>query len=84
MTRVVVHIDGLVLNGFRREDGHAIALGLQEELGRVLGDREAVRHWGAVRNLSRLQPGNVHIEHGLEPQRIGANVVRGIHREIKK
>ena len=35
MKRVVVHIDRLVLNGFRHADRHAIAAGLQQELGRV-------------------------------------------------
>ena len=33
MKRVVVHIDRLVLKGFRHEDRHDIAVGLQAELG---------------------------------------------------
>jgi hypothetical protein len=42
MKRVVVHVDRLLLKGFRHEDRHTIAVGLQRELGRVFADREAV------------------------------------------
>jgi hypothetical protein len=84
MKRVVVHIDRLVLKGFRHEDRHAIAWGLQEELGRVFGDREAVQHLSKVRDALRLQMGSVHIEHGAKPQRVGGNVARGISKEIKR
>jgi hypothetical protein len=39
MTRVVVHIDRLVLRGFRHEDKHAFAEGLQEEISRLFADK---------------------------------------------
>lgn len=84
MKRVVVHIDRLVLKGFRHGDRHAIALGLQDELGRVFGDREAIQHLSAVGDTSCLPVGGVYIEHGLMPQRIGVKVARAIHKEIKK
>jgi hypothetical protein len=84
MTRVVVRIDRLVLRGFRYDERHAIALGLQQELGRVFGDREAVPHLGAAEDRPRLSVGGVHLELGLKPQRIGANVAQGIGREIRK
>jgi hypothetical protein len=84
MKRVVVHIDSLVLKGFRHEDRHAIAAGLQQELGRVFADREAVSLLRAMGDKSRLPVGGVHIEHGLMPQRIGVNVAREIHKEIRK
>ena len=32
MKRIVLHIDSLVLKGFRNEDRHGIAEGLQQEL----------------------------------------------------
>jgi len=84
MKRVIVHIDRLVLRGFRHEDRHAVALGLREELGRVFADREAVSHLRALGDVSRLQVGGVHIEHGSKPERVGENVARGIGKEIKK
>ena len=84
MKRVVVHIDRLVLKGFREEDRHAIALGLQEELGRVFADRESVSLLRAMGDVSQLQVGGVHIEHGSKPQHVGERVAHGIGREIKK
>jgi hypothetical protein len=84
MKRVVIHIDRLVLKGFRHEDQHAIAAGLQQELARVFADREAVSLLSALADVSQLQVGGVHIEHGSKPQRIGENVARGIGREIKR
>ena len=84
MKRVVVHIDRLVLKGFRPEDRHAIAAGLQQELGRVFADREAVSLLRAREDVSRLQVGGVPIAPGSKPQRVGENVAQGIGREIRK
>ena len=84
MKRVVVHIDRLVLKGFRPEDRHAIAEGLQQELGRVFAVRKAVSLLTAMGDVSRLQVGGVPIEHGSRPQRVGESVGRGIGREIRK
>ena len=84
MKRVIVHIDRLVLKGFRPEDRHAIAAGLQQELGRVFADREAVSLLTARGNVSQLQVGGVPVEHGSKPQRVGESVALGIGKEIRK
>ena len=84
MKRVVVHIDRLVLKGFRPEDRHAIAAGLQQELGRVFADREAVSLLSAMGDVQRLQVGGVPIEQGARPQRVGESVAQGVGKEIKK
>ena len=84
MKRVVVHIDRLVLKGFRPEDRHAIAAGLQQELGRVFADREAASLLMARGDVPRLQVGGVPIEDGSKPQRVGESVGRGIGKEITK
>ena len=84
MKRVVVHIDRLVLKGFRHEERHAIAAGLRQELGRVFADREAVSLLSAMEDVSRLQVSSVPIEQGSRPQRVGENVAQGIGKEIKK
>ena len=84
MSRVVIHIDRLVLKGFPREDRHAIAAGLQQELSRVFGDREAVERLSAVGDVSRLQVRGVQIGQDSKPQHIGENVALEIGREIKK
>ena len=84
MKRVVVHIDRLVLKGFRHEDRHAIAAGLQQELGRVFADPEAVSLLRAKGDVSRLQVGGVLIEQSARPQRVGESLAQSIGKEIKK
>ncbi len=84
MKRVVVHIDRLVLKGFHYQDRHTIALGLQQGLGRVFADRDAVSLLRAMGDVSEVQVGGVHIEHGSKPQRVGENVAHGIGKEIRK
>ena len=83
MKHVIVHIDRLVLKGFHHEDRHAIAAGLQQELGRVFADREAVSLLTAMGNVSRLQVGGVPVGQGSKPQLVGEHVAQGIGKEIK-
>ena len=84
MTRVIVHIDRLVLNGFPQEDRRAIAAGLEQELRRVFADQAAVSLLMARGNVSRLQVGGVSIGHGSKPRRVGESVAQGIGKEIRK
>jgi hypothetical protein len=84
MKAVVIHIDRLVLKGFRHGERHAIALGLQKELGRVFGDREAVQQLSAAGDRTRLSVGGVPVEHGVTPEHIGVNVARGINEVTKR
>jgi hypothetical protein len=84
MRRVIVHIDRLVLTGFRPEDRDAIAAGIEQELGRVCSNREAVsvlRHLG---DILRLPVSGVQLEPGSNPQRVGERVAQGIGKEISK
>jgi hypothetical protein len=84
MRRVIVHIDRLVLTGFRQEDRDAVAAGLQDELGRVFTDRDAASRVGAMSDVPRLQIGGVRIDHGAGARGIGESVAQHIGREIKK
>lgn len=84
MKRVVLHIDSLVLKGFRHEDRHGIAEGLQQELTRMFADPQAAQHLTAKGDVSRLQVGGVSIGHGSKPQRVGENVAQSIGKEIMK
>lgn len=84
MRRVIVHIDRLVLTGFRHEDRQAIAAGLQDELGRVFSDRDAVSLLESRGDLPRLQVGGMNIGPQVAPQHVGENVAQHIGQEIKK
>jgi hypothetical protein len=84
MKRVIVHIDRLVLKGFRHDDRHAIASGLQQELGRVFADRAAASLFESSIDVPRLQVSGVSIEHGSKPQLVGETVAHRIGEEIRK
>jgi hypothetical protein len=84
MTRVVVHIDRLVLDGFRHVDRHAIAIGLQSELAQVFANPELVSMFSAMGDSARLRVSGLAIAHGAKPQRIGQQVARGIGEEISR
>lgn len=75
MTRVIVHIDRLVLKGFRPEDRDAIAEGLREELGRRLGEPAAIQNWAASGHRERLR---MRLPQGNDPVALGRDAGRQI------
>lgn len=81
--RVVLHIDSLVLKGFRHEDRHGIAEGLQQELTRLFANPQAAQQLAANGNVSRLRLGNISIDQNSKPQRIGSQVAQGIGKGMK-
>jgi len=83
MKRVVLHIDRLVLKGFRQEDRHGIAEGLQQELTRLITDPQAAQQLTVNGDVSRLRVGNIHIDQNSQPQRVGSQVARSIGKGMK-
>jgi phage head maturation protease len=75
-----LHIDQLVLRGFRPEDRHGFAIGLQRELARMLSDTQTATQLAKRGDLSRLSLGRLTIRHGDTPQQLGAHVARRIGR----
>jgi hypothetical protein len=84
MKRVEVHIDRLVLRGFRPEDGHGIAAGMREELARLLSDPRAARQLTAQGDAPRLRIGGVQIGQGAKPRQVGLTLVRGLSKGMKR
>ena len=82
MTRVVLHIDRLVLNGFAEADRQAIAQGLREQLSEILMQPGVARHWVEGGSRARLKVAGVPLEAGAPADGIGAQVAQGIAREI--
>lgn len=52
MSRVVLHIDHLVLRGVRAEDRHRLAAGLRQELARMLAEPQTVQRLLETRGQS--------------------------------
>jgi hypothetical protein len=84
MKRVVLHIDSLVLKGFRQEDRQGIAEGLQQELTRLFADPQAAQQLTAKGDVSRLRIGGIHIQHDSKPQHVGSQVAQGIGKGMKR
>ena len=83
MKRVIVHIGGLTLNGFRHEDRDAVAEGLRAQLGQHFAEPDAVRHVSSRGDRLELNVGKLHIAPDAKPYKIGAQAARGIARELK-
>lgn len=83
MRRVILHIDSLVLKGFRHEDRHGIAEGLQQELTRLFANPQAAQQLAANGDVSRLRLGNISIDQNSKPQRVGSQVAQGISKGMK-
>jgi hypothetical protein len=82
MKRVVVHIENLVLKGFRREDRHAIAAAVQNELTRVLAVPRAARNLAPSGNVPHLRLGSVTLGANTKPHQVGAEIGRAVGRGL--
>ena len=80
MRRVVVHIDRLVLNGYRPEDRHAIAAAVQAELADLVSTDAGLAR---LTELARVPPVSVTapIEHAARPAAVGRAVARSVAGE---
>jgi hypothetical protein len=83
MTRVVVHIDGLVLKGFPQQDRHALAEGLQQELGRLFADPATAQKLAARGDVRQLMVSGVRVSPNTAPANVGTQAARGIARGVK-
>jgi hypothetical protein len=84
MKRVVVHIESLILKGFRHEDRHAIAEGLRAELARLFAEPSTASRLANTGNASRLTIANVRLTPGTAPEGVGRQAARGITRGITR
>lgn len=78
MKRVRVHIDRLVLRGFRPEDRQAIAGALQETLGRMLSDPGVAEPLIERGNIARLKLPNIATDSSSTPEQIGGGVAQAL------
>jgi hypothetical protein len=83
MTRVVVHIDRLVLKGFRLEDRHTLSEGSREKLPPLFAEPCATWRLLLRRDLSCLKVNALQIKPEAKSSGIGTQAARGIAWEIK-
>ena len=84
MKRVVVHIDRMVLNGFRHADSHAIGEGMRGELARLLADPATGERLASLGHVSSLHVGKVRLAQDAKPQRLGISAGRAIAKGISR
>jgi hypothetical protein len=82
MKRVTLHIERLVLKGFRPEDRHGIADGLQQELTRLLASPSNGEGLTKLASMSRLQLGSISFSPGASAQEVGAQLANAIAKGI--
>ncbi len=82
--RVTVHIDRLVLTGFRNADSQAIGEGMREELARLLADPAAGERLASLGHVSRMRVGKVTLAQDAKPQRLGISAGRAIAKGISR
>lgn len=82
--RVVIHIDELVLRGFRPEDRHAIAEGLQAELARLYAaSPDALQALAGLGSAPRMRIGEVSVAAGTRPAQVGSLLAGGLQRGMQ-
>ena len=82
MRRVLVHIERLVLKGFRDADAHAISEGMRGELARVLADPATGERLASLRHMSTLHAGKVRLAPEVRPQLLGIAAGRALANGI--
>ena len=80
--RITVHIDSLVLKGFRHEDRHAIAQGVQEQLTRLFSEPGMAQRLSQTGTIPRLRVGQVDTTADAKPQQIGVAAANGIGKGL--
>jgi hypothetical protein len=71
MTRVVLHIDKLVLKGLQREDAADITAGLERELRARLSGSDATRLFPGDARFGRLHAGEIRLSADTQTENIG-------------
>ena len=84
MKRVVVHIDRMVLKGFRDADSHAIGEGMRGELARMLADPATGERLASLGHVSSLHAGKMRLAQDAKPQRLGISAGRAIAKGISR
>ena len=82
MRRVIVHIDRLVLKGFRPGDRHAIAQGLQEQLTNLLSAPGMAEQLTQMQSDPRLRAGSMNIAADAKAQQVGMAIANKLGQGI--
>jgi len=83
MTRIVVHIDRLVLTGIDRNDAATVAAGMQAELQRLLAEPGINRALTDTGHRLRIRVGAVPVAPGTTAQAMGRAIAGGVAQGMR-
>lgn len=81
MKRVIVHVERLVLRGFGHEERHAVAAGLERELGRLLAEPGAADRMARLGHIAHLRPSRISVAADVGSHGMGVAAARAIDRK---
>ncbi|HWK89971.1 MAG TPA: hypothetical protein VNP72_08240 [Longimicrobium sp.] len=79
MEDVELHVDELVLHGFRPADRRAVGEAVRAELARLIGERGLPAGFRAADGAARLDGGSFRVSPGHRPADVGAAVARAVY-----
>jgi hypothetical protein len=79
-----VHIDRMVLKGFRDSDSHAIGEGMRDELSRLLADAPTGERLASLGHVSSMHVGKVKLAQETKPRGLGISAGRAIAKRISR
>lgn len=83
MTRVIVHIDKLVLRGIDRADTAEISAGIRAQLKSQLVEPGGVETLATVGDRSRIQAGTAQVDQACVASSLGRNIGNRIAKGVK-
>jgi hypothetical protein len=82
--KIDLHIEELVLAGFRASDRHRIGAAVERELARLLTERGLPPGLAQGADLPRLDGGGFEAKPGARPEAVGTQVAGAVYGGLKR
>jgi hypothetical protein len=82
--KIDLHIEELVLEGFRPSDRHRIGAAVESELARLLGERGLPPGLAQGADLPRLDGGSFEAKPGARPEAVGRQVAGAVYGGMRR
>jgi hypothetical protein len=76
---IELHIEELVLHGFKQDDRYRISEAVERELGRLFAEQNVPQLLSEGGDVYRLDGGEFNLTHGSRPEVIGALVAKAVY-----
>lgn len=83
MSRLVIHVDELVLEGFSSAEAHRVAAAVERELARLLAEQDLPAVWTRSSEIQRLDAGRVQLRPSGAEQ-AGVRIARALDQSFRR